>query len=224
MCSPAAADWWTTSSATRSRATSSAGPRSSAAGPPISATCRRRSSCSGGRRAPRTCSASPWRRTRLLPGTDGTGSVAGLRARPASRGSRARFSSRSERRMASISTVTIVGAGRMGQGLALALRGVDLFLVSRRSHPVAAPLRLFPGARADALGGAGLVILAVPDDAITSVAADLAGEHSVRPDHAVLHLSGLLDRRALSPLAETGAALGSFHPLQTIADPVAAPE
>jgi predicted short-subunit dehydrogenase-like oxidoreductase (DUF2520 family) len=68
------------------------------------------------------------------------------------------------------------------------------------------------------------VILAVPDDAIASVAADLAGEHSVRADHTVLHLSGLLGRDALSLLLETGAALGSFHPLQTIADPVAAPE
>jgi predicted short-subunit dehydrogenase-like oxidoreductase (DUF2520 family) len=112
----------------------------------------------------------------------------------------------------------------MGQGLALALRGVDLFLVSRRSHPLAAPLRLFPGTRADAVARAGLVILAVPDDAIASVAADLAGEHSVRADHTVLHLSGLLGRDALSLLLETGAALGSFHPLQTIADPVAAPE
>jgi predicted short-subunit dehydrogenase-like oxidoreductase (DUF2520 family) len=126
--------------------------------------------------------------------------------------------------MASFSSVTIVGAGRMGQGLALALRGVDLFLVSRRSHPVVAPLRLFPGTRADALARAGVVILAVPDDAITPVAADLADERSVRPDHTMLHLSGLLDRGALSPLADTGAALGSFHPLQTIADPVAAPE
>jgi predicted short-subunit dehydrogenase-like oxidoreductase (DUF2520 family) len=40
----------------------------------------------------------------------------------------------------------------------------------------------------------------------------------------VLHLSGLLDRRALAPLGGSGAALGSFHPLQTIADPATAPE
>jgi predicted short-subunit dehydrogenase-like oxidoreductase (DUF2520 family) len=40
----------------------------------------------------------------------------------------------------------------------------------------------------------------------------------------VLHLSGLLDRRALADLEPSGAGLGSFHPLQSIADPVAAPE
>jgi predicted short-subunit dehydrogenase-like oxidoreductase (DUF2520 family) len=63
----------------------------------------------------------------------------------------------------------------------------------------------------------------VPDDAITALAADLAAEGAVRADHTVLHLSGLLDREALAPLSPTGAALGSFHPLQTIADPASAP-
>ena len=38
----------------------------------------------------------------------------------------------------------------------------------------------------------------------------------------VLHLSGLRDREALGPLAATGAALGSFHPLQTVSDPATA--
>jgi predicted short-subunit dehydrogenase-like oxidoreductase (DUF2520 family) len=38
----------------------------------------------------------------------------------------------------------------------------------------------------------------------------------------VLHLSGLLDRTALESLAPTGAGLGSFHPLQTVADPLTA--
>jgi predicted short-subunit dehydrogenase-like oxidoreductase (DUF2520 family) len=38
-----------------------------------------------------------------------------------------------------------------------------------------------------------------------------------------LHLSGLLDRTALLPLQGSGAGLGSFHPLQAIADPADAP-
>jgi len=42
--------------------------------------------------------------------------------------------------------------------------------------------------------------------------------------HAVLHLSGLLGRTALEALEPTGAALGSFHPLQTVADPATAAE
>ena len=126
--------------------------------------------------------------------------------------------------MAALPSVTILGAGRMGQGLALALRGVEVLLVSRRGHPVAAGLRLHTGTRAQAVARGRVVILAVPDDAVTSLAADLAAEGAVGADHTVLHLSGLLDRRALWPLTATGAALGSFHPLQTIADPAAAPE
>src|SRR5262249_22636903 len=46
----------------------------------------------------------------------------------------------------------------------------------------------------------------------------------VGPGHAVLHVSGLLDRSALEALSLTGAGLGSFHPLQTIADPASAAE
>ncbi|HKU60259.1 MAG TPA: Rossmann-like and DUF2520 domain-containing protein [Gemmatimonadales bacterium] len=126
--------------------------------------------------------------------------------------------------MAPLPRVTILGAGRMGQGLALALRPSDVTLVGRRAHRVAAPLRLHPGPRAEAVARGALLILAVPDDAVTPLAADLAAEGSVTADHMVLHLSGLLDRRALSPLGATGAGLGSFHPLQTIADPLVASE
>jgi predicted short-subunit dehydrogenase-like oxidoreductase (DUF2520 family) len=120
--------------------------------------------------------------------------------------------------------IAILGAGRMGQGLALALRGEDVTLVSRRGGPLVEPLRAHAGSRGDAVRRAPVVLLAVPDDAITGLAAELAAEQVVGPHHTVLHLSGLQDRRALAPLSATGAALGSFHPLQTIADPATAPE
>ena len=122
--------------------------------------------------------------------------------------------------------VAILGAGRMGQGLALALQGSGrpVHLVSRGTHPVAAPLRLHQSGRTDAVRRADAILLAVPDGAITSVASELAGEGVVESRHTVLHLSGVLDRTALNPLMFSGAALGSFHPLQTIADPVSAPE
>jgi predicted short-subunit dehydrogenase-like oxidoreductase (DUF2520 family) len=122
--------------------------------------------------------------------------------------------------------VAILGAGRMGQGLALALQrsGRPVFLVSRTVHPVAAGLRLHRGGRPAAVAQAAVILLAVPDRAIPSVAAELAGDGVVEARHAVLHLSGLLDRGALGPLAFTGAALGSFHPLQAVSDPASAPE
>jgi len=100
----------------------------------------------------------------------------------------------------------------MGRGLALALgdAGLTATVLGRAR-------------RSDETLGAALVLLAVPDDAIGGVAEELARARAVSARQVVLHLSGRLDRRALGPLAATGAALGSFHPLQSVADPSDAP-
>jgi predicted short-subunit dehydrogenase-like oxidoreductase (DUF2520 family) len=107
----------------------------------------------------------------------------------------------------------IVGAGRMGGGLASALehRGYPVRLLGRNRRP-------------DGTREAPIVILAVPDDAIAITAAELARDHAIDGAQVVLHLSGLLDRAALDSLSSTGAGLGSFHPLQTVADPATASE
>lgn len=114
----------------------------------------------------------------------------------------------------------------MGQGLALALGRArhPVALISRTSHPVVPPLALHAGPRQEAVRGSDVVLLAVPDDAIGSLADSLAQEAAVTPRHVVLHLSGLLDRTALKPLDGIGAGLGSFHPLQTVAEPSTAAE
>ena len=122
--------------------------------------------------------------------------------------------------------VAILGAGRMGQGLALALQqgGREVVLLSRTAHPVAPPLRLHGGPRAGAVRQADVILLAGPEGAITRGALELASDDAVEPGNAVIHLSGLLDRSVLDPLVSTGAALGSFHPLQTVSDPASAPD
>ncbi len=122
--------------------------------------------------------------------------------------------------------VTIIGAGRMGQGLGLALkrRGYKVVLLNRGPRDVVPPLVLHQGSRSEATAGAELILLATPDDAIATVAADLAAERAISRDQVVLHLSGLLDRTALLPLEESGAGLGSFHPLQSVAEPATAAE
>jgi len=119
----------------------------------------------------------------------------------------------------------VVGPGRMGQGIALALHGAGwpVALVARSRRPLVAPLVLQPGDWAAAVRAAELVLVATPDAAVPLAAADLASTGAVASNHAVLHLAGPLDRSALSALEPTGAALGSFHPLQTVADPVTAP-
>lgn len=122
--------------------------------------------------------------------------------------------------------VAVVGAGRMGQGIALALSrsGAQVALLGRTAKEVPAPLAIRVDDWPGALGPAEAVLLAVPDQAIAEVAGRLLAEGAIGAGHAVLHLSGLLDRRALAALEPTGAALGSFHPLQTVAEPATAPE
>jgi predicted short-subunit dehydrogenase-like oxidoreductase (DUF2520 family) len=129
-------------------------------------------------------------------------------------------------RLVSQPRVTIIGAGRMGQGLGLALkrRGYKIALVARTARDVTPPLMLHQGSRAEATSGAELVLIATPDDAIGTVAAELAAEGAIARDQVVLHLSGLLDRKVLLPLEETGAGCGSFHPLQSVAEAATAAE
>jgi predicted short-subunit dehydrogenase-like oxidoreductase (DUF2520 family) len=126
----------------------------------------------------------------------------------------------------SSSTIAIIGPGRMGQGLGLALTlaGREVVLFGRAPRALIPPLTLFPGDRTAAIRAAELVVIASPDDTIADVAATLQQDQSIQPHHIVLHLSGLFDRRALAALEPTGAALGSFHPLQSVADPSSAAE
>lgn len=104
--------------------------------------------------------------------------------------------------------VAIIGAGRMGRGLgfALAEAGLEVAVLGRARGT-------------EEVRRAGLVLIAVPDEAIGVVAVGLARDEAIGAEQVVLHLSGLLDRLALHALAATGAGLGSFHPLQSIADP-----
>jgi len=120
--------------------------------------------------------------------------------------------------------IAIVGAGRLGQGLGLALEraGFPVLILARR------PGQWLPGLPVRVseqleTGDAQVILIAVPDGAITPVAQRLAGTGAIGAGHVILHTSGLLDRGALAPLAASGAALGSLHPLQTIADPASAP-
>jgi predicted short-subunit dehydrogenase-like oxidoreductase (DUF2520 family) len=68
------------------------------------------------------------------------------------------------------------------------------------------------------LPSADLLILAVRDDAIGEVAVRLA-PHSAAARFAI-HLSGMTPLSTLEPLANAGVGIGSFHPLQTLPNPV----
>jgi len=121
-------------------------------------------------------------------------------------------------------TLSIVGAGRAGKTLGRRLHelGWRIGVVTTRSIPTArAAVRIIgAGHPTDRLTrrvlASDVVLLATPDGAIASVAADLArlGGNEWR-GKIVLHTSGALDSLALAALADEGAAVGSIHPLQT---------
>jgi predicted short-subunit dehydrogenase-like oxidoreductase (DUF2520 family) len=129
--------------------------------------------------------------------------------------------------------VGIIGPGRAGVGLALALarvgegRRYDVRLHGRSKRPVPKPLKLTVGPENDPpawIAQAGVVILAVRDDAIRPLAEALACAAAIGAEQVVLHLSGAQGQEALGPLVGSRAALGSLHPLQTISEPEHAAE
>ena len=85
------------------------------------------------------------------------------------------------------------------------------------------PVSLLPG-RTEALpGDTRTLVVAVPDQAIGTVAERLAASGASLPRIA-LHLSGALDASALETLRARGAAVGSCHPLQTFPDAEVPPD
>ena len=123
--------------------------------------------------------------------------------------------------------IGLIGPGRAGVGLALALAraGYSVSLHGRNKKSLPAPLKLTvgDGGKPPWIKDVDLIILAVRDDAITPLAASLANARAIGEGHVVLHLSGVQGQEALGPLVSTRAALGSFHPLQTIVEPELTP-
>ena len=125
--------------------------------------------------------------------------------------------------------IGLIGPGRAGVGLALALAraGYSVRLHGRNKKSLPAPLTLTVGDGGKPppwLGETDVVILTVRDDAITPLATSLANSRGISERHVVLHLSGVQGQEALGPLVTSRAALGSFHPLQTIVEPELAAE
>lgn len=119
--------------------------------------------------------------------------------------------------------IALVGPGRAGTALATAMRraGHDIVAVAARDRKdaerVAEGLDASPVVIGDSLPQADLVLIAVRDDAIGEVAGEMAPV--VGDAGGVVHLSGATSVDALEPIAATGVATGSFHPLQTIPTP-----
>jgi predicted short-subunit dehydrogenase-like oxidoreductase (DUF2520 family) len=118
--------------------------------------------------------------------------------------------------------IGIVGAGAVGTALGVALSrgGWPVHAVASRDAGRRERFRsLVQGSRAFSEATAlieevELIILAVPDDAVASVAGDL----HMYGGQAMVHTSGLLGPEVLASAMAAGTQVGSFHPLVAFAD------
>jgi predicted short-subunit dehydrogenase-like oxidoreductase (DUF2520 family) len=130
-----------------------------------------------------------------------------------------------EARKTRTTEISIIGAGRLGTTLAIALahKGYSIrSLVSRTTrNALKAASRLDAGVQVLAaknlhlLDPADVFLITTPDDQIREVAAKLSRLKVARRVTA-LHTSGALSAEVLAPLRHKGWSIGSIHPLISV--------
>lgn len=121
----------------------------------------------------------------------------------------------------------MIGVGRLGGALAIALARAEYQIVRlvHRSAGTAAKVsrniasrvelsRLSDVVRLDS----DIVLVACPDQVMEEMVREMRAK--TKGGQIVLHTSGSLSSEVLSPLRNTGAAIGSMHPLASISDPI----
>jgi predicted short-subunit dehydrogenase-like oxidoreductase (DUF2520 family) len=120
-------------------------------------------------------------------------------------------------------TVAVIGAGRVGTGVALLLQrsGHGIVAVAPEGRESTGRAEAMLGARAvsavDAAGTADLVLLGVPDHPIPDLAAEIAP--ALKPGTVVCHFAGALGIEVLSAAFSAGALRAAIHPVQACPDP-----
>jgi predicted short-subunit dehydrogenase-like oxidoreductase (DUF2520 family) len=139
--------------------------------------------------------------------------------------------------------VSIIGAGRLGSALGLALKaaGYKIEVVAARRPAAARRAATLFGSKTltitsrqlnnldehqqARLDRCSIVLIATPDDAIEPTARQLSvvlkrdGERRRAARRIVLHTSGALSSEVLKPMRGAGFAIGSLHPLISVSDP-----
>ncbi|HEX8251384.1 MAG TPA: Rossmann-like and DUF2520 domain-containing protein [Pyrinomonadaceae bacterium] len=122
--------------------------------------------------------------------------------------------------------ISIIGVGRLGGALALALsrKGYSIEnLVARRcetariiAENISPKPQILTASETEKLAGSEIIFIATQDSEIEQVAADLAGKLTNKP--FVFHTSGSLSSQILRDLNEAGCRVGSLHPLVSVSD------
>jgi predicted short-subunit dehydrogenase-like oxidoreductase (DUF2520 family) len=132
--------------------------------------------------------------------------------------------------MKSKPSVSIIGAGRLGTALAIALSssGYPIHAVVTRRPTTARKAAALvsrhtlalKASELDLLPSSRIVLLTTPDDEIAITAQRLASSRrSLLRGSIVLHTSGALASDVLEPLTSIGFHVGSLHPLVSVSDP-----
>lgn len=116
-----------------------------------------------------------------------------------------------------------IGAGKVGSAMAILLQqaGYEIAGVASRSQisaqKLALRLRVPIFTPKELASKSDVLFITTSDDAIASVAADLAEQRAIRPGQIMIHMSGAHSSSLLSPCAEIGAVALSVHPIQSFA-------
>ncbi|STY31779.1 Uncharacterized conserved protein [Legionella wadsworthii] len=116
----------------------------------------------------------------------------------------------------------IIGAGRLGKNIALALYQADLIsslsLCNRSLESAEKACQEIGFGQAiskiEHLPDADITWICTNDDAIQNIVKALAQNKNLEPGHFVIHSSGVLSSSILSVLRHQGCLLASFHPLK----------
>jgi len=127
-------------------------------------------------------------------------------------------------------SVSIIGAGRLGTALALALSvkgyAIDAVVSRRRqdarraARMIGPATKLLTMSQLSALPPSKILFITTVDDAIDSVAGRIAvAIKKSGQGRVALHTSGALSSDSLIKLRDIGFRVGSMHPLVSISDP-----
>ncbi len=126
--------------------------------------------------------------------------------------------------------LSVIGCGRTGKALCRLFHQNRVFhigaVVNRTAESSREAVAFIGKGRAALLEkevcSGDVIMIAVPDDLIESVAQRLALCGCIKSGTVVFHCSGFRSSDALKPLAKCGFETGSVHPVRSFADPQAA--
>ncbi len=124
-------------------------------------------------------------------------------------------------------TLTIIGAGHVGQvlGKCLSEAGVVQMqqIVNRSTASTNAAIAFIGAGQAasviDELASADIYLISTPDDQIAACCQALVRSSGFQTNSVVFHCSGALTSEALQPAHEAGAVVASVHPIRSFAQP-----